>query len=130
MLVTSMFYTRTEIGERIGWVFSCNGVALIISGFLSFGVAHISPRNHPDQWEWLMIILSVATCLTSVLFWFTFPDNPVKVGWLTRDEKVKVVKRVRGNMNGIETKRFKVYQLREALLDSKTWVFFFAGCMA
>ncbi|KZS96309.1 MFS general substrate transporter [Sistotremastrum niveocremeum HHB9708] len=130
MLVTSMFYTRTEIGERIGWVFSCNGVALIISGFLSFGVAHISPKDHPDQWEWLMIILAVATFLTSIVFWFYFPDNPVKVTWLTQEEKIKVVKRVRGNMNGIETKRFKMYQLREALLDTKTWVFFFAGCLA
>ncbi|QRV90865.1 major facilitator superfamily transporter [Ceratobasidium sp. AG-Ba] len=36
MLITSMFYTRREVGERIGWTFQCNGVGTIISGFLSF----------------------------------------------------------------------------------------------
>ena len=31
MLVCSMFYTRAEVNERIGWTFQCNGLAVIIA---------------------------------------------------------------------------------------------------
>lgn len=50
MVATSMFYNRTEIGQRIGWTIQCNGAATIISGFLAYGVAHSSPTKKPAQW--------------------------------------------------------------------------------
>ena len=124
MLITSMFYTRVEIGERIGWTFQCNGFATIISGFLSFAVFHIAPGSHPNQWQWLMIIMAIWTLLSAILFYFFFPDNPAQARFLTQKEKIKVVKRIQDNRNGIETKQWKFYQFREALTDVKTWLFF------
>lgn len=45
--------------------------------------------------------------------------------FLTEEEKVRVVKRVRVNQNGIETKVWKKHQFIEAITDVKTWIFFF-----
>ncbi|KDN42941.1 hypothetical protein RSAG8_06467, partial [Rhizoctonia solani AG-8 WAC10335] len=89
MLVTSMFYTRTEIGERIGWTFQCNGFALIISGFLAFGVTHSEPNGKPARWQLLMIIYTGLTLIVGVWFLLLFPDSPVKARFLTQDEKVR-----------------------------------------
>ncbi|TDL18719.1 MFS general substrate transporter [Rickenella mellea] len=130
MLVTSMYYTRTEIGERLGWTFQCFGFATIISGFLSFAVFHASPKAHPNQWQWLMIVITIMTFIVFVLFLFFFPDNPTTARFLTEEEKVKVVKRVQGNQNGIETKVWKKEQFMEALTDVKTWLFFFFATIA
>lgn len=47
MTLISMFYTRLEITERIGWTFQCNGFAQIIAGFVAFGIAHIKGKQHP-----------------------------------------------------------------------------------
>ncbi|CAE6411066.1 unnamed protein product [Rhizoctonia solani] len=124
MLVTSMFYTRTEIGERIGWTFQCNGFALITSGFLSFGVAHSAPNGKPARWQLLMIIYTGLTLIVGVWFLLLFPDSPVKARFLTKEEKVKAVKRIQSNQSGIETKSWKHEQVVEAVKDVKTWLFF------
>ncbi|KAB5593649.1 MFS general substrate transporter [Ceratobasidium theobromae] len=124
MIVTSMFYTRTEIGERIGWTFQCNGFASIVSGFLAFGVAHADANAKPKRWQLLMIVYTGLTILIGAWFILLFPDSPVKARFLTKDEKVKAVRRVQGNQAGIETKTWKREQVIEALKDIKTWLFF------
>lgn len=130
MLVCSMFYTKNEMGERIGWTFQCNGIAVIISGFLQFGVAHANPNIHPNQWQWLMIATALITFVPFVLFLFFFPDNPTTARFLKPDERLIAVRRVRENMNGIETKAWKRYQVVEALKDPKTWLFMVFGGFA
>ena len=128
MLVCSMFYTRGEVNDRIGWTFQCNGIAVVISGFLQFGLTYASPQHHPNQWQWLVIITSLITFASSLLFLLFFPDNPLNAHFLTSEERIIAVKRVRENQNGIETKTWKRYQFLEALTDVKTWLlFFFAG---
>ena len=96
-MVTSMFYNRTEIGERIGWTFQCNGVATIISGFLAFGVAHSNPEKKPARWQLLFIVYMGLTFLLAIWFLTVFPDSPVKARFLTKDEKVKAVRRISSN---------------------------------
>ncbi|KZT60921.1 MFS general substrate transporter [Calocera cornea HHB12733] len=130
MLVTSMFYTRVEIGERIGWSFQCNGFALIIIGFVSYGIGQIPGAHRPAPWQWLLVIMTIATVIIAVLFWWGFPDNPTTAGFLNEQEKVDAVRRVRGNQAGIETKVWKRSQFIEALCDYKTWIFFFMVAFA
>ncbi|KAJ7270534.1 MFS general substrate transporter [Mycena rebaudengoi] len=98
MLITSMFYTRVEIGERIGWTLQCNGLGTMIGGFLAFGAAHVAPTSKPSQWQ--------------VLF-------------LSEEEKILAVRRVQDNQNGIGTKKWKKDQFVECLKDYKTWMWFF-----
>ncbi|KAI5121702.1 hypothetical protein M0805_002095 [Coniferiporia weirii] len=131
MLVCSMFYTRSEIGERLGWTFQCNGFAVIITGFLQFGVYHADANKHPNQWQWLMIATSLITFVPFVLFLLFFPDNPTTARFLTPTERMNAVRRVQENQNGIETKTWKRYQMIEAFTDPKTWLFaLFAGFAA
>lgn len=147
MIIASMFYTRTEIGERLGWsvldddpsisetdtntvclsgrTFQCNGVAQILSGFIAFGVYHADPDAHPNRWQWLYIACTLLTVVVLILFYFLFPDNPMSAWFLSEEEKLQVVKRVRANQNGIETKVWKKHQFIEAITDVKTWIFFF-----
>lgn len=124
MLITSMFYTRREVGERIGWTFQCNGVGTIISGFLSFAVSHANPQKKPNRWQMLMIIYAGITLVIGTWFVLVFPDSPIKARFLTKEEKINAVKRIQENQSGIETKTWKRSQFIEALTDVKTWLFF------
>ncbi|KAF7309172.1 MFS general substrate transporter [Mycena kentingensis (nom. inval.)] len=122
MLVSSMFYTRTEQTIRVGYWFLMNGTAQIISGFISFGTLHIhTPAFEP--WQWLMVITGTLTFITSLLFWFLFPDSPTNAWFLTPQERAVAVLRIKVNQTGVENKRFKKEQMIEALLDPKTWLF-------
>ncbi|KAJ7710405.1 MFS general substrate transporter [Mycena rosella] len=107
LIVSSMFYTRTEQTLRIGYWFLMNGTAQIISGFISFGTLHIKMKSF-EPWQWLMIITGILTLITSVSFWFFFPDSPTNAC---------------ENQTGVENKHFKKEQMVEALLDPKTWLF-------
>ncbi|QRV76049.1 major facilitator superfamily transporter [Ceratobasidium sp. AG-Ba] len=124
MLITSMFYTRREVGERIGWTFQCNGVGTIISGFLSFAVSHADPQKKPNRWQMLMIIYAGITLIIATWFLAIFPDSPITARFLTKEEKINAVKRIQENQSGIETKTWKRSQLIEAFTDVKTWLFF------
>jgi hypothetical protein len=87
-------------------------LAQIISGFVSFGCLHIHTESF-QPWQWLMIITGVVTLVISVVFWctpfffclhleiyfignrFFFPDSPTTAWFLTPDERVKAVLRIK-----------------------------------
>ncbi|KAG5724303.1 Thiamine pathway transporter THI73 [Termitomyces sp. T112] len=122
LIVTSMFYTRVEQTLRVGYWFLMNGTAQIIIGFISFGALHINTGKF-EPWQWLMIITGIITLITAATFWFLFPDSPTNAWFLTKEERVIAIQRIKVNQTGVENKHFKKEQMIEALLDPKTWLF-------
>ncbi|KAF8687957.1 hypothetical protein AX14_003576 [Amanita brunnescens Koide BX004] len=121
MLVTAMFYTREEQNKRVGYWFLMNGFALIFLGFISFGVTY-TKTLHFAPWKWLIIIIGLMTLVTSVIFWFFFPDSPANAYFLTPEERVLAVRRIKANQAGVENKYWKKAQFIEALTDPKTYL--------
>ncbi|KAG1761711.1 MFS general substrate transporter [Suillus occidentalis] len=127
MIVTSMFYTHAEQTKRVGYWFLMNGFAVIILGFISYGLLHTHTTSFMP-WQWLMIITGIITLITSVLFWFLFPDSPTTAWFLTPGERVAAIRRIQVNQSGVENKHFKMEQFLETIKDPKTWLMaFFAG---
>ncbi|KAI0053852.1 MFS general substrate transporter [Auriscalpium vulgare] len=122
LIVTAMFYTREEQTRRVGYWFLMNGFAIIALGFISFGVLHTHTGSFAP-WQWLMIITGALTLLTSLAFWFLFPDSPTSAWFLSPDERVMAVRRIRVNQAGVENKHWKKNQFIETLRDPKTWMF-------
>ncbi|KAI0318837.1 major facilitator superfamily domain-containing protein [Amylostereum chailletii] len=129
LLVTSMFYTRQEQTRRVGYWFLMNGIAVIFLGFVSFGLLHTHNANFAP-WQWLMIITGLITLVTSVCFFFFFPDGPTTAWFLTPEERVMAVQRIKENQTGVKNAHFKREQLIETLRDPKTWLFFFFAAIA
>jgi MFS family permease len=121
LIVTAMFYTREEQIRRTAYWYLMTGIAIIFLGFLSFGVLHIT-TGKLMPWQWLMIITGILTLITSVAFWFFFPDSPTNAWFLTPEERVLAVQRIKVNQAGVENKHWKRDQFIEALRDPKTWV--------
>ncbi|TFK34336.1 MFS general substrate transporter [Crucibulum laeve] len=122
LIVSSMFYTHKEQTLRVGYWFLMNGTAQIISGFISFGTLHITTPSF-EPWQWLMIITGIITLIVALCFWFLFPDSPTNAWFLTPEERVIAVRRIKENQTGVENKHFKKEQMFEALMDPKTWLF-------
>ena len=55
------------------------------------------------------------------------PDSPVTAKGLTLREKKIAVERLRGNQTGVENKHLKGYQVKEAFLDPKLYLFYLLG---
>ncbi|PSS31052.1 hypothetical protein PHLCEN_2v2384 [Hermanssonia centrifuga] len=109
LIVTSMFYTRKEQSQRVGYWFLMNGAAIIMLGLIAFGVLHIT-SDSLMPWQWLMIITGIITLIVSVLFWFYFPDSPATARFLTPEERIIAVERIKVNQAGVENKHFKLDQ--------------------
>src|SRR2546429_2084493 len=53
------------------------------------------------------------------------PDSPVTAKGLSTQEKRIMVDRLRANQTGVENKHLKPYQVKEAFMDYKLYLFFF-----
>ncbi|KAI0065984.1 MFS general substrate transporter [Artomyces pyxidatus] len=120
MITNSMFWTREEQLSRLGYWYVMGGVAQIVGGLVSFASLHIHTKNF-QPWQWFLVITGVLTLLTAVAYYFLYPDSPTNAWFLTKDERVKAIQRVKENQTGIENKHFKKDQFIETLTDSKTW---------
>ena len=70
-----------------------------------------------------MLLTGGVTLVVGVCFWFFIPDNPMKARFLTKEEKIIAIERLRSQSTGIENKTFKKEQFIEALTDWKPWAF-------
>jgi MFS transporter, ACS family, allantoate permease len=55
-----------------------------------------------------------------VLIWM--PDSPVHAHFLTKEERIAALERVRNDQGGTENKTLKKYQMIEAFTDSRAWL--------
>ena len=58
------------------------------------------------------------------------PDNQLNARFLTKEERVLAVYRIKVNEQGIGNKHFKWYQMKEALMDPMVWAFAFYALVA
>jgi ACS family allantoate permease-like MFS transporter len=68
-------------------------------------------------------VTGLLTIALGFCFLYFIPDNQLNARWLTKEDRILAVERVRVNQQGIGNKHFKMYQLKEALTDPMTWAF-------
>ncbi|KAI5860179.1 major facilitator superfamily transporter allantoate [Durotheca rogersii] len=124
-LFTSQWYTKKEQGMRVAWWFSFNGWGQIVGGFVAYGIA-VRTERHPilvKSWQLVFLVTGFFTAFMGVLFLCFMPDNQLNARFLTQEERVMAVERIRVNQQGVGNKHFKWYQCREALTDPMIWAF-------
>ncbi|THV06911.1 MFS general substrate transporter [Dendrothele bispora CBS 962.96] len=111
MIVSTMFYTRKEQTQRVGYWFLMNGTAVAMDD------DHNRIDYLCDSDSFLVsALLSMAPqpykVTVKIAFRFFFPDSPTSAWFFTDDEK-----RLPYNESSLYTRMY------EALLDPKTWLF-------
>ncbi|KAH3671158.1 hypothetical protein OGAPHI_000869 [Ogataea philodendri] len=127
VILTSQWYKREEQFLRSALWFSANGLGVLIGTSIAYGFALHQGSLSIKGWRALFIVIGGMTMLFSVIFYFYVPDLPSKAWFLTEEEKLLVVQRIRTNQQGFGNKKFKLYQLKEALEDPRTWCYFIYG---
>ncbi|KAK5051549.1 hypothetical protein LTR84_003201 [Exophiala bonariae] len=124
IILTSMWYKREEQVVRMGIWYQGTSIAPAVSSLVSYGFLHYT-NSHPDvrfkSWQILFLMWGLITISVGILVFLFLPDNPMK-SRLSTDEKLFIIERVRGNQTGIENKKLKGKQVKEVLLDFKTWL--------
>ncbi|KAH6663272.1 major facilitator superfamily domain-containing protein [Plectosphaerella plurivora] len=120
MLVVGLWYTHAEQVSRSSWWYSFSGGSLLVSPLINYGLGHISGGSL-KPWQYMYFIAGAATLLWGIALWWLFPDTPQLAKGFTDEEREMILERVRENNAGAENKKFKFYQLREALTDLQLW---------
>lgn len=123
MFLTSTWYTRDEMPTRIGIWFAGNSIGGLLSSLIAFGIGHID--DHVGPWRWMFIVLGIATFLWAIPMYYFLPDTISKAKFLTAEERQVAVERVViAGTGNTENSHWRVDQLRECLVDPKTWLIF------
>lgn len=106
-LFTSQWYTKEEQGFRTGIWFSFNGWAQILGGLVAYGIARGTEAHGSSIEPWKIVFLAIGllTVVVGVIFLFFMPDNQLNARFLTKDERLLAVERVRVNQQGIGNKQ-------------------------
>ncbi|OCL01551.1 allantoate transport protein [Glonium stellatum] len=120
MCIVSGYYTQDEQALRQSWWFSSTGLFTIIGSALNYGFAQITGGTL-KRWQYIYIMAGSLTALFG-LWCFVVPNSPVSAWFLTSDERVVAVERLRKGQTGVRCQKIKPTQLWEAFLDIKVWL--------
>lgn len=130
VILTSQWYKKEEQFARIAYWFSCNGLGGVLGGSIAYGLAIHAKSYTIESWKILFIITGLISVLFGVLFYFYIPENPSKAWFLSEEERLQQVQRIKSNQQGFGSKKFKRYQFIEAFKDIRTWIYIVWGLTA
>jgi len=122
MCIVAGYYTQQEQSLRQSWWFSSTGLFTIIGGALNYGFAQISGGGL-HSWQYIYLLAGVLTIVFG-LACFALPNSPVTAWFLTAEERFAAVERLRFSQTGVRCTKIKMSQVRESLLDVKTYLIF------
>ncbi|CAD1808621.1 Allantoate permease [Candida parapsilosis] len=123
-IITSQWYKKEEQFLRTAWWFASNSFGTILGSLIAYGTYKHQDSYSLPAWKLVFVITGVLTVFLGFLIMLHIPDTPTGAWFLTEEEKVLVVERIRSNQQGFGNPRFKKEQFIEALTDHRTWLFF------
>lgn len=70
----------------------------------------------------MFLVCGLGTVVLGIVIIFVLPDNPMSAKFLSREEKVWALERLRSNQTGVENKHFKWPQFLECFTDPQTYL--------
>ncbi|KAJ6113232.1 hypothetical protein N7523_006549 [Penicillium sp. IBT 18751x] len=120
MTVVGSYYTQEEQALRQAWWFSGTGWFTIIGGALNYGFGQITSGSLA-RWQYIYIFAGALTFLFG-LWCCAMPNSPVSAWFLTPEERVIAVERLRKGQTGVRCQKIKLDQIKESLRDIKIYL--------
>ncbi|KAL9483771.1 hypothetical protein ACSS6W_002560 [Trichoderma asperelloides] len=118
--ITQMWWRRREQTLRIGSWYCMNGLTWVFGSLITYGLAIIHSSLRPYQI--IFLFFGIVTVAVSGAMFFWMPDSPTEAKFLTDDDKVIAIERLRNNQMGVMSREWRYAHFFEALRDVKTWL--------
>ncbi|KAL0935838.1 allantoate permease [Colletotrichum truncatum] len=131
LIMSSIWYKREEQAQVVTYWYMMNGMQQICGGLLAYAFSHI---RHPSflanpgnaairSWQAIFITYGCASFLWGIYVLLMLPDSPMRAKCFSETDKKLMVERVRSNQTGLQNKKFRAYQVKEAFLDPQTYCY-------
>ena len=99
---------------------------------MAYGIAkgNLKHQYSISGWKVVFLVFGCLTILFGCLVIIFVPDSQLNAWWLSPNDRLLAVQRVRVNQQGIGNRKFKWHQFREALVDPMTWAVAFYAVAA
>ncbi|KAI5479134.1 putative permease of the major facilitator superfamily [Pseudohyphozyma bogoriensis] len=121
-MITASWYRRSEQPVRVAAWYSTNGAATIIGSALVYALGHIK-SDKLYNYQLIFLLFGLITVISAPVIWLTMNNNVATARFLSEEDRVKGVERLRSNNTGISQNNFKWDHVKEAALDPKTYLF-------
>lgn len=105
-----------------------NGLAQIVGCLLMYGLGKNTSLSIA-AWRVLFLICGALTSATGIVFYIFMPNGPKDAWFLDARQKHVLSLRMVQDREGGDKTSFSMAQLREAVLDPKTWFVFAFGVL-
>ncbi|KAF7331968.1 MFS general substrate transporter [Mycena kentingensis (nom. inval.)] len=106
---------------RISSFYVMNGITQIFGGFVAYGISYDSGK-HIAPYKIVYLLLGLLAILVGICVLIWMPDSPVHAKFLTKEERIAVLERVRDDQGGTANHTIKKDQVIEALTDIRSWL--------
>lgn len=121
MLISSQWYTKAEAAPRFSIWYAGLGVGQIIGGIVSYAFQQVKNPEF-SGWRIMFVVLGLVTVVVGFATVFFLPDTPMKARFLSEAEKVRLIRHVAVNQTGIESRKYKMEQVWEVVMDLQLWL--------
>lgn len=89
----TLFYTRSELALRVGYLFVSAAIAGSLGGLLAYGIGHMDGIAGESGWRWILILEGLPTVILGISVWWWLADSPETAHYLTDEERQLMVLR-------------------------------------
>ncbi|KAL2197060.1 putative MFS transporter [Corynascus similis CBS 632.67] len=126
VLYLSTIYTRSELGLRIGVLYTSTSLSSGFGGLLARAMGAIGNRGGLTAWRWIFVIEGLFTVVCAVFTWVVLPNTLETAGFLTREERNIGMARLSGVQHGTGNKegseKFSMFEVARAFRYPLTWL--------
>ncbi|KAL1613038.1 hypothetical protein SLS60_001270 [Paraconiothyrium brasiliense] len=123
LILSSMWYKREEQAQIVTYWYMMNGMQQIVGGLLAYCFSLIKPPSPLKSWQAIFMTYGILSFFWGVFVIWWLPDSPMRAKCFSEEDKKLMIERVRSNQTGLQNKKFRVYQMKEALTDPQSWCY-------
>ena len=122
LILSSLWYKRSEQAATVTYWYMMNGAQQIVGGLLAYCFS-LMKTGPIKSYQALFITYGVISVFWGMFVFWWMPDSPMRAKCFSEEDKKLMVERVRSNQTGIQNKKFRLEQVKEALKDPQTWCY-------
>jgi len=121
-MITIAFYRRSEQPFRVACWYSCYGLSTVLSSPIVYGFAQINSSSL-YRYQMVYLFFGLLTIVIGLITYWWAHDSPGEARFLTPEDRLKAVDRVKANQQGIVSHKFNWSHVAEALSEPKYWLY-------
>jgi len=128
-IITIAFYRRSEQPLRVACWYSSYGLSTLFSSPIVYGFGRIHSHTL-YRYQVVYLFFGLLTIVVGIVTYWWAHDSPGEARFLTAEDRLKAVDRLKANQQGIVAHNFNWKHVWEAFTEPKYWLYMSMCCQS